>query len=103
MQTIAAFTEVYISPFFLAIGLAFFLNGLINYFIIGNIGLEEDRKEQGRQSLLWAASFFIVALLLFALTSWVASLGDKIRDRAKVEVDSGEDSLSVPNVPGYNR
>jgi hypothetical protein len=99
MQTVLALTEFYISPFFVAIGLAFMLDGLINYFIIGNIGLEEDRREQGRQSLLWAASFFILALCLILLSRWTDALIGRIQDRAEIEVDRQDETLNIPNVP----
>ena len=103
MQTILALTEFYLSPFFVAIGLAFLLDGLINYSIIGNLGLEEDRREQGRQSLLWATSFFLLALSLVMLSRWTDSVIGLIQDKAKVEVNSHDETLSIPNVPNYLR
>lgn len=92
-----AFIELYLSPFFLAIALVFLLNGIINYFIIGVPGFEEDRREMGRQSLLWTALFLTISLALFGISSWLVSLSDRVD--VDTEVQSGTDILRIPNVP----
>ncbi len=99
MLAVLSFVELYVSPFFVAVALAFLLNGLVNYFIIGNLGFEEDRREMGRQSLLWAALFLLVALVLFGLTNWIVSLGERIDAEGDVEYQTGGDILRVPNTP----
>lgn len=101
MEFALGLVEFYISPFLVALGLAFFLDGLINYFIIGIIGGEEDRREVGRQSLVLATAFFLGAMLLFATLSWVAGVVERLRTEtdAGVELQTGEDFLRIPNTP----
>lgn len=101
MASIFAFVEFYVSPFFIAIALAFLLSGMINYYLMGNLGLEEDRREIGRQALLWSALFFLVALGLFAVSSWLVSLSERIDDEVGggADVEQGGDILRIPNVP----
>jgi phosphoglycerol transferase MdoB-like AlkP superfamily enzyme len=100
MSFIVGFTEFYLSPFILAIGLAFLVDGLINYFIIGNLGMEEDRRELGRNSLLWAAFLFIVSIGLFGLVKGAEALFYTFQDRVEVNPNQSEEILKIPNVPG---
>lgn len=97
MVHIFGFIEFYVAPFIFAIGLVLLLYGVINYFVIGPT--EEDRREVGRQALLWAAFFFLIGFIVFAIFSWLFDLSQKIDESARVETERGVDTLSIPNVP----
>ena len=98
MVHVFGFVEYYLVPFVLAIGLVLFLYGVINYYIIGPG--DEERREIGRQSLLWAALLFFIGLCIFAITRWIFTLSTIIDERIDVEVTEDVDTLEVPNVPG---
>jgi uncharacterized membrane protein YdjX (TVP38/TMEM64 family) len=101
MQQIFAFVEFYVSPLLFAIGFIFLFNGIINYYVIGP-NFEEERREKGRQCLLWATFLFVLGLLVFSIAHWLLSLSTQIQDRPDIDVDVGSqfDTLKVPNVPG---
>ena len=98
MQSVFGFVEFYVVPLLFALGLVLFFRGFINYFLIGP-GFEEERREIGRQSLLWAALLFLVGLIIFGIANWFVSLSGKIEERVDAEVESKPDVLLVPNTP----
>jgi len=98
MHHVFGFVEFYLIPFLFAVGLFYFLNGFINYFLIGP-GYEEDRREMGRQSLLWATLLFAIGLILFGLSGWFQSIGAQFDEDIDVELGSSPDVVPIPNVP----
>lgn len=101
MHHISGFVEFYISPFIFGIGLIFLFSGIVNYYIIG-VNFEEDRREKGRQSLLWASLLFLIGLLIFSISHWLYSLSLQVQQEVDTEVEERGELLPVPNVPGYN-
>lgn len=99
MIHIFGFVEYYIAPFFFAVGLVMLLYGIINYYIIGP-GFEEERREIGRQSLLWATFLFLIGLGLFLIAHWLFILSEKVNERVEVDTERRVDILPVPDVPG---
>lgn len=98
MVHVFGFIEFYLAPFIFAVGLVLFVYGIINYYIVGP-GYEEDRREQGRQNLLWATLLFLVGLIVFALASWLFDLSKELDERLDADVEREEGLLRVPNVP----
>lgn len=110
MSTLALiyiFFQKYIIPFAFAVGLFYFLYGIIEYFIIGKGG-DEERSQHGRELFLKSISWFILSLLLFAFVSFVGWLGSVVLTTLEgstvdggggVNVDREEVFLPVPNVP----
>lgn len=99
MVHVFGFVEFYVAPFLFALGLVLLFYGVINYFIIGP-GYEEERRETGRQSLLWAAFLFLFGLFLFIAASWLFDVAQEIDERVEVEGERSVNILPVPNVPG---
>lgn len=99
MVHVFGFVEFYLAPFIFAVGLVLFLYGVINYFIIGP-GYDEERREMGRQLLLWTLFLFLLGLILYLVASWLFDLSQKIDERVDVESERSVNILSVPNAPG---
>lgn len=99
MYHVLGFVEFYISPFIFAIGFIFLFSGIVNYFIIGP-GFEEDRKEKGRNALLWATLLFSVGLAVFGLSSWLFGFVSQIEEEGGFNTGRPTGVLPVPNVPG---
>lgn len=102
MVHIFGFIEFYLAPFLFAVGLVLFVYGVINYYIIGP-GYEEDRREIGRQNLLWATFFFLLGLLVFSFGSWLFDLTSNFDERVDVDAREEQGVLPIPNVPQRNQ
>ena len=101
MSHVFGFVEFYLTPFLFAVGLLLFVYGIINYFIIGP-GYEEERREIGRQSLLWATFLFALGLVLYGVASWLFDVTQTFDDRVDVEVREEQGVLPIPDVPRRN-
>ena len=101
MVQIFAFVELYVAPFIIALGFIQLFKGIINYFLIGP-NFEEDRKQIGRQALLWAFVFFLSGLVVYSLAHWMLGIPERWQNqnRADLEIHEQRDLLKVPNVPG---
>lgn len=91
--------QQYIVPFIFAIGLIFFIYGIIRYFILGPG--EEPTRDAGRIDFLKAFVWFTIGITLYGLVTlmvmfftWVAAID--------VETTSEQQLLSVPDVPEGN-
>ena len=105
---IVVLLKQYLVPFFYAVGIAFFIHGFINYFILGPG--DESRADSGRNTFLQSCSFFSIGLVLFALASFLAwtlafnaGLGNDSNQNGSgsvgTPVQRTEGILSVPNTP----
>lgn len=102
------FLQKYLVPFLFAIGLIYFLYGLIEYFIIGKGG-DESRSEHGRELFLKSIAWFVLALLVFAIVAffgWVStvkfepgSVTTPTMPTGGANVEDRESILEVPNAP----
>lgn len=103
---ILVFLDKYLIPLFFAIGLLYFIYGVIEYFIIGIEG-DEERLHNGRELFLRSIGWFVVSLILygvFAVISWVSNFsfepsGGVPAPSGGAEVERREELLEVPNVP----
>jgi|SRR5690606_18618831 len=107
LSLIYIFLDKYLVPFLFAIGLFYFVYGIIEYFIIG-AGGDEERSEHGRELFLKSIAWFVLALLFYALVSmlgWLSNLSfspgavNGPSGGAGVDLDRDKDVLQVPNVP----
>lgn len=107
LSLIYIFLDKYLVPFFFAIGLFYFVYGVIEYFIIG-AGGDEERAEHGRELFLKSIAWFALALLIFVFVSvlgWLSTLSfspggvDGPRGGVGADVDREQEVLEVPNVP----
>lgn len=96
---LVSFVHDYLVPFIFAVGLIFFIYGIIQYFIIGPG--EEPTREEGRQhfikAFVWmlaAASLYLVVALILSALAWVAQFGLSGERTPAVQ--------DVPNVPERN-
>lgn len=101
MIHVFGFVEYYVAPFIIAVGLIFLVYGIINYFIIGP-GFEEERREMGRQNLLWATFLFFIGLVVFSVASWLFDFSSTFENDADVRIGTDTDILPVPDVPQSN-
>lgn len=102
------FLQKYLVPFLFAIGLIYFLYGLIEYFIIGKGG-DESRSEHGRELFLKSIAWFVLVLLVFAIVAffgWVStvkfepgSVTTPTMPTGGANVEERESILEVPNAP----
>ncbi len=106
LSLIYMFLDKYLVPFLFAIGLFYFVYGVIEYFIIG-AGGDEERAEHGRELFLKSIAWFVLALLVFAFVSmlgWLSTLSfspgaSGPSGGAGVDVGRDQEILEVPNVP----
>ncbi len=76
LALIYIFLQKYLVPFLFAIGLFYFVYGIIEYFIIGQGG-DEGRAQKGRELFLKSIGWFVVALLVclaVVLLGWLSTL-----------------------------
>ena len=101
MVQIFAFVELYVAPFIIALGFIQLFKGIVNYFLIGP-SFEEDRKQIGRQALLWAFVFFFAGFVVYSFAHWLLGIPERWQnqDRTDFEIREQQDLLKVPNVPG---
>jgi len=99
MSYVFAFVEFYAAPLFFALGLIWFVYGVINYYIIGP-GFEEERRQVGRESLVWATVLFLIGLILFLVAGWLLDFTDRLDEELDADVQTDVDILYVPDVPG---
>lgn len=101
------FLQKYLVPFLFAIGICYFLYGVIEYFIIGKGG-DEERSQHGRELFLKAIGWFAVGLIAYAfvaLIGWLSTLSlDTSLDTpnmpaAGATIEERDAVLPVPNVP----
>lgn len=102
------FLQKYLVPFLFAIGLIYFLYGLIEYFIIGKGG-DEGRAEHGRELFLQSIVWFVLALIVFAVVALFGFLSTVTFNPGSVttptmptggaNVEERESILEVPNAP----
>ena len=100
------FLDKYLVPFFFAIGLFYFIYACIEYFIIGKGG-DEGRAEHGRELFLKSIAWFVLGLLIYAITAlfgWISTFSFEPLEgpgvpRGGVDVDREDAVLPVPNVP----
>lgn len=100
------FFTKYLVPFVFAVGLIYFLYGVIEYFIIG-LGGDEERAEHGRDLFLKSIAWLVLALILQTLVlllGWVStftlgSLRGSTDGGTDVTPAARESILEVPNVP----
>ncbi len=101
------FLTKYLVPLVFAIGLIYFLYGVIEYFVIG-AGGDEERAEHGRDLFLKSIVWLILALVaqtIVLLLGWVSSLSLSLPGNTGVDGDGGitprsnESILEVPDVP----
>ena len=96
MQSVVFFIEQFIIPLILAVGLVMFIYGIFNYYFMGPS--DEERREIGRQALLWANFLVIVALIIYLVFAGVRWLGGFVGD---VNIDVSEETKiqRIPIVP----
>ncbi|OGG85705.1 hypothetical protein A2392_02805 [Candidatus Kaiserbacteria bacterium RIFOXYB1_FULL_46_14] len=98
------FLTKYLVPVLFAIGLIYFLYGVIEYFIIGSGG-DEERAEHGRELFLKSIVWIVLALiahLLVLLIGWVGTLSfnpDINTPNSGIAPHVQESILQVPNAP----
>ena len=73
-----------------------FLYGIFNYYFMGPG--DEERREIGRQSLLWANLLVIVALLIYMIFAGISWLGG-FAGNANIDVSEETKIQRIPNVP----
>ncbi|MCB9818643.1 hypothetical protein H6788_00470 [Candidatus Nomurabacteria bacterium] len=102
------FLQKYLVPLLFAIGLIYFIYGLIEYFIIGKGG-DESRSEHGRELFLKSIAWFVLALLVYAIVAffgWIStvsfnpgSVNTPTMPRGGANLEQRESILEVPNTP----
>lgn len=112
MTGIFFFFEQILVPFIFAIGLIYYIYGIIEYFFIGKEG-DEEKLEHGRELLLKASYYLFLSLIIYGvvlLAGWVsnnfAAMSETVREGGggvKVEHERGKSYLPVPNLPNVNQ
>lgn len=101
------FLQKYLVPFLFAIGLFYFIYGVIEYFIIGSGG-DEERAQHGRELFLKSIGWFVLAIvahLVVLAFGWLLVMdfsvpaGGLPSGGAGVDVERGTGVLQVPDVP----
>jgi|GEM_PF-1703346 len=100
------FLTKYLVPFLFAIGLIYFLYGIVEYFIIGEGG-DEERAEHGRDLFLKSIVWILLALavhFLVLLLGWIGTLSlrpdlNSPNSGSGVTPRVNEGILQVPNAP----
>lgn len=109
MSTIALiyfFLQNYLVPFLFVIGIIYFIQGIIYYFIL------DGEQQHGRVNFLKSISWFVVALLVYsvvALFGWLGSRASSLSAPTTsgdadsgVEINRTQGILGVPNAPREN-
>lgn len=88
--------QQYIVPFIFAIGLIFFIYGLVHYFILGPG--DEGTREAGRIDFIKAFVWFAGGLALYGVVALIASF---FAWTSSIDIDSSEETRlqNVPNTP----
>ena len=104
MATVILIFQQYLVPLLFAIGLIYFIWGVINYFFF------EGYEAVGREAFVRACSWLVVALVAHLFTFgliWLSGLSSSTPDGtphsssppAGVEVEERDSFLPTPNVP----
>jgi hypothetical protein len=88
---ISTFINNVLIPLVFGIALLVFIWGIFNYFILG--GHEEEKREEGRQLMLYSIIGFVVMVSIFGIVNMIANgLGFSSQDTIQ----------NIPNVPTTN-
>lgn len=92
LDDVSSFINSTLIPLVFAIALLIFIWGIFKYFILG--GGDEEKREEGKQLMLWAIVGFVVMVSVFGIVNLVAGgLG----------FSDDENIQNIPNVPTNNR